>query len=382
MVDPHPSLKEGLVRSALFGLPSMLAGAYLLVVNAFLFGDAKDFGYTGEAFRASALAGLRELIVGWDKGILWFAPLVALVPVGAWKLRRNPCRWAAPTLLACCAAYTVLIACWWAYRGGNCWGPRLLLPVLPLLMILAVAAVDSVRWRWAGIGLVALGLAVNLLGVVVNYQSYYIAVRLAPGKPDWKDPAYAQIPGHFWLARVQLAKQSLSQPEESVPLWSAPPWIAGNPEGKPGPYSRYDEPVLNPWPLRVALGKPWLRRADLWYLRSLMEVAITRYQNGDLPGALRLMQEGLDIEPSYAPMVAAEGMVYYSSRDFGRALGRFDRALALDPAYELAWYGRGLALESLGNPKEAALSYRRLLQVGLRSLSRKEIEERLARLAE
>jgi 4-amino-4-deoxy-L-arabinose transferase-like glycosyltransferase len=373
-------VKDAFLRVSLFAAPSVLAGIYLLLVNSFMFGSASDFGYSGETFRASASHGFLALTAGWDKGMLWFAPLTILVPLGIWRLRNHPLRWAAASLVVSSAAYYVLISRWYGYRGGNCWGPRLLMPVLPLLMVLAAGALYSVWARRLGVALVVLGIGVNTLGVLINYQAYYIAVASAPGKPDWNEAGYSQIRGHLWLARVMAASGSPSRIDDTSAPWTRPPWIEHHPEAIPARYTRFEEPLPNPWPLRLTLEKPWKRRADLWYLRSLMEVAMMKYQDGDFSGALKLMESGLRIDPEYEPLVAAEGLVYYSLRQLPRALARFERSVALNPEYELGWFGRGICLESAGNREGAAASYEALLKVPLRSLNRKDIEQRLANL--
>jgi 4-amino-4-deoxy-L-arabinose transferase-like glycosyltransferase len=370
-----------LMRSALFSLPSLAAAGYLLLVNALMFGNPQDFGYKGESFGTSAFSGLRELTFGWEKGLLWFVPLVVLAPLGAWKLRKHQMTWVVPSLGACCVVYFLLVALWGGFRGGNCWGPRLLMPELPILLLLAGAALDSTKMRVAGACLVAAGLAVNLLGVLIQYQSYYITLKSAIQKPDRRRVEYAQIPGHFWLLRVQLAKKSWNEPEEQVALWRRPPWIARNAEAIPAPYTRFESPILNPWWLRAFLKSPWQTRADRWYLRTLMEVAIIKYQTSDLKGAMDLMNEGLAMDPEYAPLVAAKGMIYYTARNLSRALAQFERSVAINPEYELGWYGRGLVMESLGNASLAVQSYQRLLKTSMRDMNREEIEQRLANLA-
>jgi tetratricopeptide (TPR) repeat protein len=380
---------KALLRSVAFVLPSLAAAGYLLLVNALMFGNAQDFGYAGESFKTSALLGLqasafygfRALAFGWDKGLPWFAPLVVLAPLGAWKLRKPGFTWLAFSLGVCCIGYFSLIALWGGYQGGNCWGPRLLMPELPLLILLAGAALDSAKMRIAGVCLVAAGMAVNLLGVLIQYQSYFITLHSAVRNSDDRPTDFAQIPGHFWLLRVQLAKESLNEPEEKVALWHHPPWIARESEAIPAPYTRYEQPILNPWWLRAFLKSPWQTRADRWYLRTLMEVAIIKYQEPDLKRAMDLMNEGLAVDPKYAPLVAAKGMVYYTAKDLSRALAQFDLSLTINPEYELGWYGRGLAMESLGNTSLAIQSYQRLLNTQMRNLSREEIEQRLAKLA-
>jgi len=332
-------------------------------------------------FSKPTLKGFRELAFGWDKGLLWFVPLVVLAPLGAWKLRKHRLAWVVPSLGACCVAYFFLIALWGGFRGGNCWGPRLLMPELPLLILLAGAALDSAKMRVAGTCLVAAGMAVNLLGVLIQYQSYYIAVRSAVPNPDYYNIDYAQIPGHFWLLRVELAKESLNEPEEKVALWQSPPWIAQNAKAIPAPYNRYEQPILNPWWLRAFLKSPWQTRADRWYLRTLMEIAIIKYQASDLRSAMELMNEGLAMDPDYAPLVAAKGMIYYTTKDLSRAQAQFERSVTINPEYDLGWYGRGLVMESLGNTSLAVQSYQRLLKTSMRNLSREEIEQRLAKLA-
>lgn len=377
----HLPFIRALLRSALFSLPSLAAAGYLLLINALMFGNPQDFGYAGESFDKPMLSGLQELSFGWEKGLLWFVPFVVLSPLGIWKLRKLRMPWFVLSLAACCVAYFLLIAQWGGYRGGNCWGPRLLMPMLPLLVVLAGSALDSLKMRIAGTSLVAAGMAVNLLGVLIQYQSYYITVKLVVEEPNWSLIDYAQIPGHLWLLRVELAKESWSEPEEKVALWRRPPWIEGNPQAIPPSYTRYDQPIVNPWWLRAWLKPPWQKRADLWYLRALMEVAIIKYRASDLKGAMDLMNEGLAMDPDYAPLVAAKGMVYYTSHDLSRALTQFEHSVAINPQYELGWYGRGLVMESLGNTSLAIQSYQRLLDTQMRNLSREEIQQRLADLA-
>jgi Tfp pilus assembly protein PilF len=112
-----------------------------------------------------------------------------------------------------------------------------------------------------------------------------------------------------------------------------------------------------------------------------MEIAIIKYQASDLRSAMELMNEGLAMDPDYAPLVAAKGMIYYTTKDLSRAQAQFERSVAINPEYDLGWYGRGLVMESLGNTSLAVQSYQRLLKTTMRNLSREEIEQRLAKLA-
>jgi len=437
------SASSALLRTALFALPSLAVSGYLLLVNALMFGTPLDFGYKGESFNlsafsgihplasrwksllwvvpiivialmgawklrkrrlawilpslgagfftclfliavfsgSSAFAGFRELSFGWEKGLIWFVPFIVLAPVGAWKLRKHRLTWIVPTLGGSCLAYFCLMALWGGYRGGNCWGPRLLMPALPLMVLLAGAALGSIKMRIAGTCLAAAGMAINLLGVLIQYQSYYIAVTSVVQSPNWSSIDYAQIPGHLWLLRVQLAKKSWSEPEEKVTLWRNPPWIVHNSAAIPAPYTRYEQPILNPWWLRTLLKSPWQTRADYWYLRSLVELAIIRYKPSNLKESLDLINEGLAMDPDYVPLLAVKGMIYFSARDLSHALGQFERSIMIDPNSEMGWYGRALVMESLRNTSLAVQSYQRLLNTSMRIMSREEIEKKLAELS-
>jgi len=376
------ALRQAIRRVALFAISPSLAAVYLLSVNAYLFGDPQDFGYRGESFSMSFQKGFADLTVGLDKGILWFAPLVILAPAGVWKLRNHVIRWFGPVLASCSAAYLLLIACWYGYRGGNCWGPRLLMPVLPLLLLLAGAAMGGLIAKRVAVALLVAGFVVNLLGVLIYYQAYYTVAHSARKDIDWREPCFSQIPGHFWLLRVQWSKGGLNAPEEASPLWKRPTWISRYPEAIPPPYSHYEDPILNPWPFRLELERPRLRRAEIWYLRALLEIAIMKYEHSDLAGAMRLIQEGLKMDANHPPLVAAAGMIYYTAGQMEPALAQFNLAITLDAGYEMGWFGRGLVMEALKNPAAARQAYMRLLEMPLRTLDQAQIRELLAHLQE
>jgi hypothetical protein len=367
-------------RAVAFAAPSVIAGVYLLAINSLLFGNVTEFGYGMETFSAPFLVGLFGLTLSFERGVLWFAPLILLAPWGAIRLVHDKQRWPALALSSAAVLYLILISLWGGYQGGNCWGPRLLAPILPYVILLAGAAVNAAGITRVGWALVAAGILVNCLGVMVNYQSFYVAARSSNAKFPRRKAVYSQIPGHFWLLRVELTKPAWNAPEDQSPLWQKPPWIRQFPEAIPKAYNRADVPVLNPWPLRLKLPPGRMARADAWYLRSLLEVALIRWEAREYREALALGEEGLRIEPRYKAMAAALGMVHFSMGNLTRALYHYDLSLASDPDYELGLYGKGMALEAMRNYAAARSIYQRLLALPPKELNAEEIRSRLQRL--
>ncbi|MFH1573320.1 MAG: hypothetical protein ABIG68_05015, partial [Acidobacteriota bacterium] len=163
--------REAFWRAGVYSVPAWLASAYLLASNALLFGSPQEFGYGSEAFGSSFATAAFALTVSLEKGIFWFAPMTLLSAWGAVRLCRQGSRWIGLTLVVSCLAYSCLIASWYGFEGGNCWGPRLLAPVLPFLLLLSGAAMDAFRSPWPARLLVGLGIVVNLAGVMINYQA-------------------------------------------------------------------------------------------------------------------------------------------------------------------------------------------------------------------
>jgi tetratricopeptide (TPR) repeat protein len=373
-------LRDASLRAALFAAPAALAFLSLLATNLLHFGDVTEFGYREESFTTPFLQGLLGLTLGLRKGIFWFFPLALLAPIGAWKLIRGSDKWAGSALSIAITAQVALISKWHMFEGGNCWGPRLLLPIAPFLALLAAAALDSTWARRAGYALVAAGIGVNALGSMINYQAFYITARSAKVEYERLEPRFSQLLGHFWLSRVEATTPLKAPNEAENPLWKRPPWINKFPDAVPGPYARPDQAILNPWPLRLALPESRWQRGELWYMRALLEAAIRKYQQGDLREALRLIDRGLTIDPAGKQFLAAKGMVYSSLADLGQALHFFDRSLQSDPDYDMGLYGRGLVLEAFGNTAAAREAYLRLLDSRSNTLDLREIRSRLERL--
>lgn len=93
----------------------------------------------------SPLAGGLGLLVDPARGLLWFAPLAVVASAG-WVLAA---RWRAglrPSALFASAAvalgYFAVTAAWVDWRGGACYGPRLLVPALPACAAPLLVLVD------------------------------------------------------------------------------------------------------------------------------------------------------------------------------------------------------------------------------------------------
>jgi hypothetical protein len=120
--------------------------------------------YAGEHFSNPVLDGLWRLTVGPNKGLFFYFPLALLAVPGLVRLARQR------RALACAVSgfslfLLVTTAAWWSWDGTSGWGPRLLVPLVPLLAGLAAvgaAAMPSLVFRV----LFGIGICVNALGAL------------------------------------------------------------------------------------------------------------------------------------------------------------------------------------------------------------------------
>ena len=160
------------------------------------FGSPLDSGYADEGFTTPLYVGLYGLLFSSGKSIFLYSPIALLSAAGlAWLWRSRP----AEALLAAAVALVTLVyyAAWWAWYGGWAWGPRFLVPTLPFLVLPIGALLLARGWaRWAALALTVVGVGVQALGVLVDFNPYIVAIT---GGDPAVEPQYLFLP---WLSPI------------------------------------------------------------------------------------------------------------------------------------------------------------------------------------
>ncbi|MDI9631531.1 MAG: hypothetical protein QM311_08750 [Acidobacteriota bacterium] len=142
-------------------------------VNRVRFGSVGETGYGAEArsFGTPLAEGIGGLLLSPGRGLLWYWPAAFVALAGLVRLARR-----APAL-ASYAASTFLLSLllygrYYQWYGGGAWGPRVLMPVLPLLGLgLALLAERAGRSRPALAAFVLTTLAGLLLSALTVVRS-------------------------------------------------------------------------------------------------------------------------------------------------------------------------------------------------------------------
>ncbi len=289
-------------------------------------------GYAGEGFTHPLPDGLWRLLVGPNRGLLLFFPAAAAATLGLVRaLRRRddvPARLAAAASLAGTLVLLVTAATWWAWHGVGGWGPRLLVPAVPLLAAWAALVAQSLA-DGPRIGLVGLSVALNVPPLLVHpaLVDTYVAncrrgeltpalARQVPAlavEPD--DAGRPSVPPDHALATVPTASPHLlypwyfaasaaGSPEQVATRLARPPWYGRHPGLGPRlvPFPPEVAVLLAPPPrwsflgrsLRSGLADP---AAGSVYLSSLSDQVLRAHETGELERGLRLAEKLASLRP-------------------------------------------------------------------------------------
>jgi len=185
-------------------VPALACVGLFLWTNYARFGDPLETGYgaavfSGTFFNHPPLLGLAGLAFAAGKGLFWMAPPLVLAVPGLSRAWKNDDRFLVWVALAFVVAVVAPIAPAETWHGAWTYGPRYVLPLLPVLWLGVALGLDAVADRITSRrfakGLIALGALTTLPGVLVDHMTHQdLAVQAM--RIDWPN-----APGETELER-------------------------------------------------------------------------------------------------------------------------------------------------------------------------------------
>jgi len=189
-------IKRGLVFLGTVALVGV--GGYAFY-NAYRYGVPWKTGYQitqGEFFTTPPWIGFYGITLSPFRGLVWFSPVLVLALPGFRRLWHTHPR-EARMMLGIVAVYFALFSTWWMWWGGFAWGPRFLLPIIPLLVVPLAPLWESPRWRRWLFVLTGLSLVVQFLAVAADFTLTETVLENTFGHPERSramfDPRWAPV---------------------------------------------------------------------------------------------------------------------------------------------------------------------------------------------
>ncbi|MFZ5788922.1 MAG: hypothetical protein ACOY3Y_20985 [Acidobacteriota bacterium] len=181
---------RGWRRATAIAAGPAVAGLVFLAKNVLVYGEPV---VTSQAFRLGRpLEGLVGVLFDPIHGLAPFAPLAMVTLVTwPWAVSRSKARVSSHVGAAViAAAWLALTASWVDWRGGSCYGPRLLVPLLPALVVPlrdAWSRATEVRWLAAVLATAfGVGFAVQWCAAVDPFTAFWsISITDLLGSRPW-----------------------------------------------------------------------------------------------------------------------------------------------------------------------------------------------------
>lgn len=219
--------------ASLIAFAAPLAAALLWTAwfNQVRFASPLDDGHAhnaADALTSTPWLGIVGMLLSPGKGLVWYCPasLVAVAAVPAFYRRHRRACVLCLSVAAASAVPYVLVNDWY---GGDAWGPRFLLPVLPLLLIPLVELPSIVAGRplraLLAALLIALGAALTLAGQLVPYaERLRLAAKAGVGERLFWEPRYSPLRDHLatlwaYIRHPGDALRTTATGAQSIDIW-------------------------------------------------------------------------------------------------------------------------------------------------------------------
>jgi hypothetical protein len=219
---PRPQRLAGAAGMAAACLPGI---AIFAAYNVVRFGIWTETGYWSKPFLTPLLRGLSVDLASPERGILWYSPALLLVPLGVLALR-DGARAFTVAVAAFFVPHLLLYATFEDVFGGQSWGGRFMVPLLPLLCVFVGAAWQnlSVRARPWAVALLVLSAIVQFPAMYIHPGRYFTDLRIADAAGEvqtWPQRVRWSPLVHGW-AYVPAATAALWHPDELRGLTARP----------------------------------------------------------------------------------------------------------------------------------------------------------------
>jgi len=174
-----PIIRRDWRRWLMWLSPMAIVAVLIGLMNWSRYGSPLTFGFSAlqhTTFSTPLSLGLYGLLLSPGKGLLFYNPIVWAGLIGLVSMWR---RWRAEAVLfiLIIIAEIGFFAMYEFWTGGWNWGPRYILPLVPLLILAAGAWVHAnpTRLRRTIVGgLIAIGVAVNVSAIPVDHSRYLV----------------------------------------------------------------------------------------------------------------------------------------------------------------------------------------------------------------
>jgi hypothetical protein len=160
-------------KIVVFLLPLAFSQLITWTYNYYRFGDILEYGYQRVGWDTPLLTGLYSLLLSPGKGLLIFSPVLLLGIIGWPFIKRKDLAW---LILGIGAAYLLPHAMYRDWSGGGGWGPRLLLPIIPVCLLPSGMVIE--KWkrnlfgRFALVFILAVSMIIQVLGISMNWARH------------------------------------------------------------------------------------------------------------------------------------------------------------------------------------------------------------------